>query len=85
MIGLFWGCQPASGSQSVTAYESIQGETMGTYYQVTSTGYRGTDLQKRVEALLAEINEELSTYIENSTISQFNQATASLSISQRKL
>lgn len=65
-------CQPAP------TQTRIQGKTMGTYYVVTvSDPFPGGEpaLQQEVDALLARMNHEISTYDPNSLISRFNQST----------
>lgn len=51
---------------------SLSGNTMGTTYHIQ---YFGTmDLHRKVDALLEEINNSVSTYIPTSTISRFNDS-----------
>ncbi|HET9217363.1 MAG TPA: FAD:protein FMN transferase [Terriglobia bacterium] len=69
-----------SGCDRPDAVELIRGETMGTTYQVSfvsreTTAAHRQELVKAIDALLAEINQSLSTYIENSTISRINAST----------
>ena len=52
--------------------EGLKGETMGTTFSVTYLDSLDRDLSIPVEVLLKDINMEVSTYIENSVISQFN-------------
>ncbi|MBZ6074344.1 FAD:protein FMN transferase [Aeromonas schubertii] len=55
----------------------IEGRTMGTFYAVTlADPFPGGEraLQRRVDALLLEINREISTYDPDSVISRFNRA-----------
>ena len=72
LILLLGACQPAP------TQTRIQGNTMGTYYAVTLSdpfpGGQGA-LQQEVEALLARLNKEISTYDPGSLISRFNQGT----------
>jgi thiamine biosynthesis lipoprotein len=69
-LSLSAGCHE-SPSQ---VYEQVQGETMGTYYQITyRTG--NADLSKSVvDHLLVRLNAALSTYDPNSVISRFNKS-----------
>ncbi|MGY3856020.1 FAD:protein FMN transferase [Aeromonas veronii] len=70
---LLSACQP-SPTQT-----RIQGNTMGTYFVVTITDtYPGGKpaLQKEVNALLARMNKEISTYDPDSLISRFNLGPA---------
>ena len=57
----------------------IRGQTMGTYYQVTLGGDVLADdakaaLQHDIDALLLEINKEMSTYDPDSQLSRFNRS-----------
>lgn len=60
-----------------TVYQKIVGETMGTYYAI-STDREGVDIRSEVEKLLYDINIELSTYIDNSYVSKVNQGIDSI-------
>ena len=55
----------------------LTGSTMGTNYELKLVPAPGqtipTDLQTRIEALLAGINRQMSTYDPNSELSRFNQ------------
>lgn len=55
------------------------GETMGTYYDVkiahaSLSQTESRDLLGRIQAFLRQMNNEMSTYIEDSEISRFNQS-----------
>ncbi len=56
-------------------YISIAGFTQGTTYHITyqSPGTDSVDLQDEIEALLAEFDQSLSTYIDTSNISRINR------------
>lgn len=67
---LLAACNPAP--QSVT----LQGETMGTTYTVKYLSDGPTQaeaMQKELDALLEEVNRQMSTYRADSEISRFNQ------------
>jgi FAD:protein FMN transferase len=71
---LLTACQPSPPTQT-----RIQGKTMGTFYVVTvNDTFPGGEaaLQQEVDALLARMNEEISTYDPGSLISRFNQGPA---------
>lgn len=54
----------------------IEGKTMGTFYRVSLAGVdnrREAALRQQIEAQLAEDDHQLSTYKEDSVLSQFNQ------------
>ncbi len=49
-----------------------QGKTMGTYYRVTYLDHR--NFKPHIEEVLKELNNQMSTYIPNSSISKINQS-----------
>ncbi len=57
----------------------ISGSTMGTYYRVSVSTLPAElteeDLKSIIETRLGEINSRMSTYLENSEVSHFNQST----------
>ncbi|MEQ8483546.1 MAG: FAD:protein FMN transferase [Pseudomonadales bacterium] len=55
-------------------YARYAGSTMGTYYQVTARCPE--DVSAQIEAELAAVNDEMSTYLEDSVLSRFNRAAA---------
>ncbi|KAF0809446.1 thiamine biosynthesis lipoprotein [Alcanivorax sp. S71-1-4] len=67
----------ASCSPSAQVY-SFGGPTMGTSWEVTlaelPSGVRVKQLRTDIEVLLTTINQQMSTYIDDSDISRFNQA-----------
>lgn len=68
-----YSCQ-SEPKQQPGNYIVVEGNTMGTYYRVTYADSAGRDFSAEVDALLKQINLEISTYIDSSTISRFNQA-----------
>lgn len=62
-------------------YTTFEGKTMGTYYRVTYADSLQRNFRNDFEKLLKEINDEVSTYIPTSTISQFNQSEEGLNLS----
>lgn len=68
-----FSCKPEP-KQPPANYIVVEGNTMGTYYRVTYADSAGRDFSAEIDALLKEINLEISTYIDTSTISRFNQA-----------
>ena len=64
------------GSREVYRF---QGATMGTQYHVTIVSLnklseiRQAELKKHIDAILLDVNQQMSTYIPTSEISQFNQ------------
>lgn len=66
-------------------YSSLTGETMGTYYKITYDRTPYELDQEEVDQLLVHINNEVSTYIDTSIISRFNQATRVLELDANQL
>jgi thiamine biosynthesis lipoprotein len=60
------------GTAPVPIVQSIQGETMGTYYKVSYLGEEVIHLKTSVDSLLVALNMEVSTYIPEAMISRFN-------------
>ncbi|HCM47588.1 MAG TPA: FAD:protein FMN transferase ApbE [Colwellia sp.] len=62
----------------------LQGRTMGTTYNIKVVGTKeqveALNLQQKIDALLKQVNQEMSTYIKSSEISIFNQSTSTESI-----
>ena len=80
MALLLFGC--SSGNQPPSAnYIKLAGETMGTTYHVTYSDGQQRDFQAGIDSLLRIVNLEVSTYIEQSTISRFNQADSAFNLS----
>ncbi len=63
---------------------ALTGETMGTYWKVSYQDANNRNFKKEIDALLVEVNNEVSTYEPNSVISQFNKAKTSLKIADVK-
>ena len=59
----------------------LQGQTMGTTYNIkvvaTLEQVKALRLRNKIDALLKKVNQEMSTYIPDSEISQFNQSNSS--------
>jgi len=71
------GCNRDKPDQTVaTNYMVLEGQTMGTYYGLNYADSLSRNFQAAVDSLLEEINSGVSTYIESSLISRFNQAEA---------
>lgn len=71
LILLLTACDDQSEKMQV-----ISGETMGTTYQIKYYSQDHTDLKPAVDSVLQLVNASLSTYIPQSTISRFNQASS---------
>ena len=67
-----------SGCHSEPNAFSIDGETMGTTYTVkvvgTSAGDKSEVLAAEIDAALAEINQQMSTYLADSELTLFNRS-----------
>ncbi|MCF8238457.1 MAG: FAD:protein FMN transferase [Saprospiraceae bacterium] len=74
------GCKRSETTSPAETYLKIKGETMGTYYQVTYQDALQRDLKAGIDSLLIALNQEVSTYIETSVISRFNQSTSGLEV-----
>ncbi len=68
-LTLLIACKQA---QPILEYYSIQGETMGTYYNIKYSDRKGRNLKPSIDSLLVAINQSLSTYIPDSYISKLN-------------
>ncbi len=81
LASLLWlvACQQTPDKAS-TSYTVVEGKTMGTYYKVTYADSLSRDFGRDIDDLLKAINLEISTYIDSSTISRFNQSTEQLDL-----
>ena len=72
------GLVALSGCHSEPNAFSIDGETMGTTYTVkvvsTSAGDKSEVLAAEIDAALAEINQQMSTYLADSELTLFNRS-----------
>lgn len=69
-----------SPADTSSAYQLVEGKTMGTYYRIKYADEKGRNFQLQFDSLLEWINLEVSTYIPESTISQFNTAISDFSL-----
>ncbi len=71
-------CFPSNPSNKTELL--LQGRTMGTTYNIkvvaTKEQIVGLKLQKQIDDALKQVNQEMSTYIPTSEISQFNQSVS---------
>ncbi|MFQ3210069.1 MAG: thiamine biosynthesis lipoprotein [Colwellia sp.] len=62
----------------------LQGRTMGTTYNIKVVGtneqVEALNLQQKIDDLLKQVNQEMSTYIKSSEISTFNQSSSTEAI-----
>ncbi len=72
------GCRTDDAQQARTSksieYQSLNGKTMGTTYQLTFKDDHSLVKKDQIDKLLVDINQGVSTYISDSDISLFNQA-----------
>ena len=69
----FAACSGNTG-KTVGEYKSLQGEIYGTYYHITySEGKNSEITQVGLDSVFAAINNSLSVYVPTSTISKINQ------------
>ena len=64
--------------QNESTYLKLEGETMGTTYHVLYKDTLNRNFQKEINALLEEVNMDVSTYIDSSFISKFNSAESEI-------
>ena len=65
-----------SACQQKPDYDNLSGETMGTSYHISYQLPKGADeaaIQAAIDKRLQDINDSMSTYQVDSTISKFNQ------------
>lgn len=78
-VALLTACSPTPS----TTYQKISGETMGTSYHISfelPKDKTAQEIQTAIDTRLAEINNSMSTYQADSTISKFNQLKAGQTI-----
>lgn len=71
---LFLNLAGCSGSDS-NAIQTLYGQTMGTSYNIKYVGSKSSTraMQLGIDSLLAELNETMSTYLDDSELSQLNE------------
>lgn len=75
-------CTPQNNAPEAATMVTLQGKTMGTTYTVKyiasshHTLPENSEVQKQLDDLLMEVNRQMSTYQQDSEISQFNQSSA---------
>jgi thiamine biosynthesis lipoprotein len=68
-----YSCQPTPKADTVEKSYVFGGPAQGTSYVVKYHGAGLDDYQQSVDSILKVIDQSLSTYVENSTISKFNR------------
>lgn len=81
VIMLVSGCFPSN--ELARQEYLLQGHTMGTTYSIKVVGENlaVAKLQKEIDAKLVQLNQEMSTYIDDSELSRFNRLPANSPIS----
>ncbi len=78
IIGLLgislWSCQSNGEAAGGAPYREIRGSTMGTYYRIVLEDTANQVKKKVLDSLLLSLNEQVSTYMEQATISIFNRS-----------
>ncbi len=84
LLTFFFSCLSANEEQMTThsGFYRISGPTMGTSYHITYSDSLGRNLKPLVDSLLHEINLSVSTYIDSSLISRFNQSDEGLDLAR---
>lgn len=71
-------CFPSNTSENTEVL--LQGRTMGTTYNIkvvaTKEQLLALNLQQKIDTALQQVNQQMSTYINDSELSQFNQSTS---------
>ncbi|BDD05386.1 FAD:protein FMN transferase [Aureibacter tunicatorum] len=62
-----------NAQEETSEFTQIQGTTMGTTYSIKYENELQSNLKNSVDSILADFNNSLSTYIEQSEISKFNR------------
>ena len=74
----FSGCSVENQKGGKGVPVVIVGATMGTYYRVSVStlplNSNAQELKSKIEAILAQVNQQMSTYISNSELSLFNSS-----------
>ena len=73
-------CGNAEIPATTGPYAFLEGHTMGTTYHITFENAGKLDLQADVDSVLAAVNMDVSTYIDSSYISRFNQSAAGVAL-----
>ena len=71
LAAILFACNRAPGPG---VWLKLGGSTQGTYYSITYFTADSTNYQEDLEKLLGDFDQSLSTYIDTSLISRFNQS-----------
>jgi thiamine biosynthesis lipoprotein len=84
VLSILFACTEPTVAQSTLVDEvvdvALEGKTMGTTYHIKvvakPSDIEKSQLKQKIDALLIEVNQQMSTYIPTSELSLFNQSTA---------
>jgi len=79
VLGCLWMCK----TEPRTSFHQYEGKTMGTTYHISMVN--GHVPQSAIDSILIELNMSLSTYIDTSLISKFNQSDTGIWIPKNNL
>ncbi len=76
VLGCFWYCQKSNQKEGLTSNFHIKGTTMGVIeYNVKYIDHKKENLKPGIDSVLNALNASLSTYIDDSEITRFNNNT----------
>ena len=67
-------CTCATEPSKTVSYLKLEGKTMGTTYHISYKDTLNRDFQKEIDDLLEAVNLDVSTYIDSSFITKFNNS-----------
>lgn len=76
ILFLLQACNGSPAEEAPSDVLQTTGRTMGTTYSILYLDAEKRDLKSSVDSVLQELNQEVSTYIEDSRISQLNADTS---------
>lgn len=71
-----------SEGETTTYTFNLKGETMGTYYNIIYTSSENINYQSKIDSVLADFSQSLSTYIPTSLISEINAGDSLISVDE---
>ena len=80
---LLFACKQSDHANEATTFLSISGKTMGTTYHISYADPKQRNFKEKIDALLIEVNQDLSTYIDTSFISRFNQSEKGIQLKEK--
>ena len=77
---LLAACREATREVVSQTANTVQGEAMGSYYRITYLGDAMPGLTGAVDSLLDDYNQELSAWVADSKLSQFNRSDSGVDL-----